>query len=54
MIKSTDISKKIKNIQSELEYRKSVMQMNENEYYCGQWEIGTELRSGRGVHVNDK
>jgi hypothetical protein len=44
----------MKNILSELEYRKSVMQMNDHEYYCGQWAIGTELRSGRGVYVNDK
>ncbi|CAI2373264.1 unnamed protein product [Moneuplotes crassus] len=53
-IRSTDISTKMQNMQADLEYRKSVMQMNKNEYYCGQWAIGTDSRSGRGIYVNDK
>ena len=39
---------------SNLEYRKSVIQINNDEYYWGQWVIGEDLRSGRGVFVNSK
>jgi hypothetical protein len=53
---------------SSLEYRKSIVLINGQEYYCGQWSIGTELcqniapqnpqtfqlRNGRGISVGTK
>jgi hypothetical protein len=53
-IKRSDVPTKIKNMLSSLEYRKSIVLINNMEYYCGQWSIGSEVRNGRGISVGTK
>lgn len=49
-VKQYDIPDEVKDDLSNIEFRSGIAKIKNNEWYCGEWLAGTDIKKGRGIY----